>query len=104
ERVADPPEIFVHKYFAIDPSLSVPFPEKVMVFSGRTIFLSLPAIAIGAALDLTVNATSSVPTAPLLSLTVSRKTYVPATVPLTESVAVFAFEREAVPPETFCQE
>src|SRR6185295_7890209 len=77
------PLMRVHAYVAMVPSASLPLPYKVVVLTGKVIVISAPALAVGAwfveALTLTV--TRSVAVAPLLSVTVSLKTYVPCTRP-----------------------
>ena len=67
------PAIFVHWYAAMVPSGSVPLPFKLVVFVGRVIFASKPALAVGAWLPgvFTVTTTVSLPIAPRLSTTVS---------------------------------
>src|SRR5689334_719817 len=86
------------------PSASVPLPAMVSVLVGRVTDLSAPALATGATLvtgaALTVTMTSSVPTAPRLSVIFNRKVYVPATRPLTLRVEVPTLARVAAPPDT----
>src|SRR5690606_22191649 len=79
--VALPPERFVQAYDAIDPSLSEPLPRIVAALVGGCI------VSFGAALAtrvwfepaFTERSISSNVVAPLLSLTVNRKIYVPST-------------------------
>ena len=65
------PEIFVHRYEEIVPSVSAPVPASVTLFAGKVIVLSDPALAVGAtfAAAFTITVTWSVPMAPALSVT-----------------------------------
>ncbi|MEI9942591.1 MAG: hypothetical protein WDN26_00050 [Chitinophagaceae bacterium] len=63
------------------PSASIPLPVNVVVDVGSVIVLAAPAFATGAWLAATtVTVTSLVAVAPLLSVTVKRKTLAPAVV------------------------
>jgi len=74
------PLIFVQAYLTIEPSGSLEDPPfSVVLFVGKVMLISEPALATGARLAAsTVTVTSSTPVAPLSSVTCKRKTYTPA--------------------------